>query len=360
MEKFRWGIFGSGVVASKFVLGLNATVPPNTVTRVASRTLSNAEEFASEIGAKASGYAELVSSGDIDAVYIATPPVVHEEHALMCLKERIPVIIEKPFAIDADSCERIISLAEKAGVFVMEAMWTRFLPLVVDIKKRIDAREIGEICGFSGSFCQPNTISSKDSNFNAALGGGALMHRGVYPLSLACHLLGPVREINGQFRLGKTGVDEHVMAVARHKNGALSHLEAGLTHAAPNNFTVTGSKGTIVTEAPIYRPFAMYPSQYLPQSKSIKRSTGCKKKIFKESGLVQSLYQQITPLSRSICSPFKCIRKKYSGNGYGHEADAAMQAIRSGLKEHPLMPLADSLHVMKLMDQLRIQLDLLK
>ncbi|MCI5226260.1 MAG: gfo/Idh/MocA family oxidoreductase [Candidatus Electrothrix sp. AX2] len=355
MEKFRWGIFGSGVVASKFVLGLNATVTPNAVTRVASRTLSNAEAFAGEIGAKASSYAELVSSGDIDAVYIATPPVVHEEHALMCLKERIPVIIEKPFTIDVASCERIISSAGKAGVFVMEAMWTRFLPLVVDIKKRIADGELGKVLGFSGSFCQPNKISSKDSNFNAALGGGALMHRGVYPLSLACYFLGPVAEISSQFRLGKTGVDEHVMAVARHKNGALSHLEAGLTHAAPNNFTVTGSKGTIVTEAPIYRPFAMYPRQYLPQSKNFTRSTGCKKYIFKESGLVQSLYQQVIPLSRSMRSPFKCIRKKYSGNGYGHEADAAMQSIRSGLKEHPLMPLTDSLHVMKIIDQLRSQ-----
>jgi predicted dehydrogenase len=353
LTAFRWGIFGAGSVAHKFAMGLRATHHPATTVAVASRDPANARRLASALGARAGTYRDLVGAGDVDAVYIATPPAVHADQALMCIEASIPVLIEKPFAIDAASARQIADAASREGVFVMEAMWTRFLPLLAEIRARVAAGDLGEVRAFSGSFAIADARSGTDSNFNALAGGGALMHRGVYPLSLACNLLGPVTAISGQLRTGETGVDEDAMATARHESGAITQLHASLVTSARNDFMLMGTTGLLKVEAPIYRPSAMLLTPVGARTRTADRVAWGRISALRESGLAQGVQQRLTVARRVFGPGGRRILRPYAGNGYGHEADAVMDSVRGRLTEHPLMPVGESVHVMELMDRLR-------
>ena len=132
MALFRWGVLGTGPVSRNFLLGLRACAERTSVTVVASRNRSNAERFAADFGVPivAASYEAAAAAPQIDALYIATPPSEHESHALAGIAAGKPVLIEKPFAMDATSAARIIEAARGKRVFCMEAMWTRFLPLI--------------------------------------------------------------------------------------------------------------------------------------------------------------------------------------------------------------------------------------
>ena len=353
MTTFSWAILGTGVVSRKFLLGLRSSKFDARVVAVASRTRANAEAFARDfkVPRVAESYTAACALPEVDAVYIATPPSLHEEQALMAIAAGKPVLLEKPFAMDAAQARRIAEAARSAGVFCMEGMWTRFLPLTRHLKQMLESGAIGELRSFSGSYAQANRPDSGANIFNAALGGGALLHRGVYPLSMACHLMGPVIEARTVATFGETGVDEDTTVICRHEQG-LSTIQASLRTTAANDCRIMGTKGMIHVESPIYRPYRL---RQLPAAAAgAAGAANPRKESLKEGGLLQGLQQRAQGLISLLRGRGgTTITKHYAGNGYHYEADELMRSVRAGRSESGILPLADSVMVMEALDKAR-------
>jgi predicted dehydrogenase len=346
---FRWTIFGTGTVARKFVLGLRAAADMGAVT-VASRTRANADRFARELGLAAAESYEAAAATPADAVYIATPPSEHAHHALLCLQAGRPVLVEKPFAHTAADARAIIEAAAARNLFAMEAMWTRFLPAIRRLKALVADGAIGEARSASGSFCIANAPDPAANLFNPALGGGALLHRGVYPLSLAVHLLGPVRDVAALASIGATGVDEDISVSLRHEAGALGTIRASLRATAPLDFQVIGTAGSIIVAPPIFRPFRLAITRTTPRAGEGRG--GGKFEALKE-GPLQAVQQRLDPLVRLLRGGGRTETHAYEGNGYHYQAEEVRARILAGERESPIMPLAESLHLVEVMERAR-------
>lgn len=349
---FRWGIFGTGTISAKFVAGLAAANDAQAVM-VASRSAESARAFAGAFGiAEArAGYAEAAAAGGVDAVYIATPPALHAEHARLCLEAGIPVLVEKPFATSVAEAEAISDAASSSGVFAMEAMWTRFLPAAQALKERIAAGGAGEVRLLAGSFGGSAVPEPTNANFDPARGGGALAQLGVYPVSLAHWLMGPPTEVEAMGTIGATGVDEDVAMTLRFAGGAIGSFFASLRAPAPNDFRVMGTEAMIATRGPIFRPYGL-----LTHAERPKRRGGPDysfKAKLREHGAVQWLVQ-LAGISSRRGGRFESFR--YSGNGYHYEADEVARCVRAGARESTIMPLAESIAVAKTLGRIKSSL----
>jgi predicted dehydrogenase len=347
---FRWTIFGTGAVARKFVLGLRAAADMGAVT-VASRSRANAEAFAHDLGLTAAESYEAAAAAPADAVYIATPPSEHARHALLCLDAGRPVLIEKPFAHTEADARAIIDAARRANLFAMEAMWTRFLPAVRRLKALVADGAIGAPRSAAGSFCIANVPDPSSNLFNPAMGGGALLHRGVYPLSLAAHLLGPVEDVAALATVGTTGVDEDVALSLRHAGGALGTVRASLRASAPLDFQVTGTEATILLSPPIFRPFRLTLLRTTPRRGEARG--GGRLEALKE-GPLQAVQQRIDGIVRAVRGGGRSMLIPYAGNGYHHQAEEVRARIAGSERESPIMPLDESLHLVGVMQRARL------
>src|SRR6267142_1942177 len=190
MSTTSWGIIGPGKIAKKFATALSM-VEGATLRAVASRDAGRAAGFAQEYGA-AVGYAsyeELVADGAVDAVYIATPHGFHAEHALLCLRHGKAVLCEKPMALSARQVSAMIAASEESGAFLMEAMWTRFIPLMGSLMELIGSGAIGEVKYIRADFGFLAPFNPEGRLYNMRLGGGSLLDIGIYPLYLCTQLL---------------------------------------------------------------------------------------------------------------------------------------------------------------------------
>jgi predicted dehydrogenase len=348
---FRWAILGTGAVSRKFALDLKGLGEAVALQAVASRTPENARRFAADLGVAevAEDYAA-AAQADVDALYIATPPALHEDHALMGIAAGRAVLIEKPFALDAAAADRIRTAARAAGVFCMEAMWTRFQPLPLALRALIAEGRLGELRSFEGRFLAANIPDAGLPLFDPEQGGGALMHRGIYPLSLARFLMGPVRDVQASAHLGETGVDEDSMLVLTHDSGALSLIHASLRTGGAEGATVYGTKGTLQIEGPLWRPTGAVLRPIAPASA---RPGGVRRfEAFRESGTGLRLSGALNRLRGSLRRPSR-ISAGFEGNGYRHEAQALMQAVAAGQRESDIMPLDQSVELMQVIDRAR-------
>jgi len=343
-------------VSRKFVVGLKALDEPSVVTVVASRTRANAERFARDLGVPRAtdNYAAAVAADDVDVVYVATPPSEHETHALLAIEHDKPVLVEKPFAIDAAAAARIAAAARAAEVFCMEAMWTRFMPLVIEIKRRVDAGSLGELRAFDASFRAAEVPDVGQSQFDANRGGGALMHRGVYGVSMARHVLGPVAGVDATARLGVTGVDEDVAAVLRHESGALSTVTASLRTSGGHGFTILGTEGRIDVRGPIYRPVSARMVAFSPRRGGGLQGSGGLLRTISEFDVAQRVRQRADGLVTMLRGPrSKRLNHPYRGNGYHYEALEVIAASARRQQESSVMPLNESIEVMAVIDAAR-------
>jgi predicted dehydrogenase len=348
---FRWAILGTGAVARKFVLDLRILGDHARVVTVASRAVDNAERFARDLGISnvAPDYRAAVAA-DVDAVYIATPPALHEDHALMAIAAGKATLIEKPLALDGAAACRIADAAQAANVFCMEAMWTRFQPLLRDLRDRIAAGGIGEVRGFDGSFLGVNIPDPDTSLFDPARGGGALMHRGIYPLSIARFLLGPVVESCAMGRIGTTGVDEDSALILRHESGALTTLRSSLRANGKDGATIYGTAGTLHITGPIWRPTGAVLVRTQPHGA---RGGPRRFEAFRESGAGLRLSGMLGQVRGTLGRGQQRIRVPFAGNGYHYEAQAVMEAVQGGQTQAALMPLSESIEIMEIIDRAR-------
>lgn len=223
MTRTRWGIIGTGNIASQFARGL-ALLDDAELVAVGSRTAESAHEFGERFGARTrhASYADLASDPDVDAVYIATPHPLHLENTLLGLEAGKAVLCERPFAINAHQAEVMIATARKRGVFLMEAMWTRFLPHMVRLREIVASGAIGELRMLQADFGFRTSFNPQGRLFDPALGGGALLDVGIYPISLASMLLGTPTRVTSMAHLGATGVDEQSAIILGYGGGQLA------------------------------------------------------------------------------------------------------------------------------------------
>ena len=348
----NFGIIGTGNGARDFIIGLNHVQGAKAVA-VGSRSESRAKSFAQALGIpNAHGtYEALVNDDAVQVVYIATQHDSHYADCVLALQAGKHVLCEKPFALNANEASEIFALAKSKGLFCMEAMWMRFMPLVLEAKAWIDAGRIGKVHSLRADFGYIADAGPQSRFYDPKAGGGALLDRGVYLLSLAQLILGNPTKVQGQAQMIR-GVDAHSSYLLGFANGESASLHASLVSQTSNEAVIFGEKGIITIQAPFYRPHqlsfqATSGGQVLPDAA---RGIGAKEKLM-QTGVAKQLFFR---LKNAIGKP-KTQLKPWSGNGYNYEAAETVRCIEAKLLESPLMPHADTIQVMKIADLLRSQ-----
>ncbi len=320
-DMVRWGILGTGKIARAMATALRE-VPGATLAAVASRSIDGAQAFGAEFGALAcyGSYQELADAPDIDIIYIGTPHPMHAQNALMALHAGKAVLCEKPFTMNRREAELVVELARAKKLFLMEAMWTRFMPALAEVKRIIASGEIGQVHQLNADFGFMSTLGPEHRLHNPALGGGALLDIGIYPLSIAADLLGPVASVQASADMGDTGVDAQTAFILKHRDGAMSSCLCSTRARSPIELTVSGEQGHVRMNTPFYKT----------QSLTVTLADGS---------------------ARTVSTPL-------IGNGYGYEAIEAMRCMRAGLIESPGMTHADTLALMGVLDTIRTQIGL--
>jgi predicted dehydrogenase len=317
-DKVRWGILGTGKIARAFANALKDT-PGAVLAGVGSRTLQAAQAFADEFGCAAYGsYEELAQAADVDLVYVGTPHPAHAGNVRLALEAGKGVLCEKPFTMNRQEAEALVALAREKKLFLMEAMWTRFMPALAEVRRIIDAGEIGKVTQVIADLGFKADVGPEHRVFNPVLGGGALLDLGIYPLSIAVALLGPVESVVAQAEIGPTGVDEQTGFLLRHRGGGMSTCSCSLRARLPSELTIAGERGHVRMNTMFHRA----------QTVTVSRDDG---------------------IARTMPTP-------YLGNGYVHEAVEAQRCWQAGLVESPGMTHEDTLALMGVMDEVRRQI----
>jgi len=323
-QVIRWGILGTGKIAKAFATALLET-PGAKLAAVASRTVDSATKFGQEFGAERfhGSYQALADDPEVDVIYIGTPHPMHHENALMCLNGGKGVLVEKSFAMNRRQAEDIINLARAKKLFVMEAMWTRFMPAVVEAKRIVDSGEIGVPANVTADFGFTADVGPEHRLFAPELGGGALLDLGIYPLSMSSFFLGAVTAVKAQAEMAPTGVDMQTAFTLSHKNGGVSSCACSLRSRTPTELTISGSKGFV----------RLHDRFHNTETITVTVVNGAARD------------------ERTINLP-------RSGNGYTHEAQEVGRCIRAGLIESPVMPHEETLSIMGTLDEIRAQIGL--
>jgi predicted dehydrogenase len=314
----RWGILGTGNIATSFCKGL-VTLPDAKLTAIGSRSLDTANEFADRFGApnRHASYAALAQDPEVDVIYIATPHTLHLENTLLCLEAGKAVLCEKPFTINAAQARQAIDAARSRGLFLMDAIWSRFFPMMDGLRALLAEGAIGEVRMVSADFGFRTSFAPEKRIFNPELGGGALLDVGVYPISLASMILGKPDRSVSLADLGQTGVDEGAAMVLGYRGGRLAVLHTATRTRTPHDAVLMGTEGFIRLHSP----------WWIPQSFTVDRPG-------------QEPQRHDFP---------------FTANGYNYEAAEVQRCLRAGLTESPIMPLDETLAIMETMDDLRAQ-----
>ncbi len=320
-EKIRLGILGTGRMAGDFAAGLRHAENIELVA-VASRSQDSAQRFASEFGVPRhySAYAALASDPQVQLVYVATPHSCHLENSLMCLDAGKAVICEKPFTINALEAAQLIDKAREKRLFLMEAMWTRYIPAVVRLRALLEQNVIGKVQLMSAGGAYMPAFDPGNYLFRPDLGGGVLLDAGVYLVSMASMVFGSPARVLATASIGKTGVDEHDAILLQHHDGAIASLYVSLRAKLSPSVTLLGDRGRIFVHAPIFVP--------------------------------PKLTISITgEAEETVGYPFP-------GNGYQFQAMEAARCMLAGQTESSIMPLDETLSIMQTMDEIRSQIGL--
>ncbi len=335
MTDFSWGLVGPGRIAHAFAEAVQRT-PGMRLAAVQGRDAARAEAFARRWtvdGRSApratTDLAELLADAAVDAIYIATPHAQHAEAVEAALLAGKPVLCEKPLVATAVQAARVVALARERGVFLMEALWTRFLPLYGALRGVIDGNDgndgnsgIGPVRAVQASFAYPTRFDADDRQWNPAAGGGALLDIGIYPLAMTRWALEPApgacpavvrSEVTGL--LAGTGVDQRVQATMHFEGGAVGQFVCALDHAADNTLRILGARGAITVDEPFW-------------------------------GATRARVTRPGQGAETLHEPFEV-------NGLEHQVREAARCIRAGLTECPGMPLAESLALAGWLDAAR-------
>ncbi len=317
MDKiYNWGILGPGSIARKFASDLKL-LPQANLYAIGSRSTARAKEFAEKFGAKKyyGSYEALVTDPQVDIVYIASPHVRHYTDSLLCLKNKKSILCEKPVAMNAGQYNIMIDTARENGVFLMEALWTRFIPSFKKCLELVSKGEIGDLKLIDSDFSFNAPYDIEGRLFNPLLGGGSLLDIGLYPVFLALELAGKPLEIQAMAKFDKTGVDSSCSMIFSHEKDILSVLFSSIVTNSRIESVIHGTKGQLRLNRHWHIPTSL---DLLPDNKEIKHFT------FEEPGF-----------------------------GYQYEADEVMKCIDKGKLESDIFSWEKSLLLITTLDTIR-------
>ncbi len=247
MKTVKWGIIGSGNIAAKFAENIKL-VKNATLIDCSSKDEEKAKNFKNKFNLENSygSYEQMLNNPKIDAVYIATTHNFHYDNMIQCLENGKHILCEKAFTINANQAKEVFALAKEKRLFVMEGMWTRFLPVTRWVKEEIQKGSLGNILNVSGQFGIKFPYNPQSRAFNKNLAGGGLLDLGIYPLSFVCNMLGnnPVT-IGSAAKIGKTGVDEQATISLGYENGQIATITYSMLANYENTAYINGTKGSI-------------------------------------------------------------------------------------------------------------------
>lgn len=311
---YNWAILGAGLIAEEFAEGLSI-VPNAVLYAVGSRSIERAESFKQRHGCARAydSYAQMLADPEVDIVYIATTNNVHFEHTMMCLEAGKAVLCEKPFASNLQQVRLMVAKAKEKNVFLMEALWTRFIPSMIELKKQLELGSIGRPkmlqCDFG--FVSPFDPAHRD--YAPELGGGSVPDIGIYPIFTSMFLFGKPQSMHVTSIASPTGTDWTTAILFKHKGGEISMLSSSFESILRNEACVFGETGRLRLHAMFHMP--------VPLSR------------IDNSGIEVEI-------------PFSLV-----GNGYNYEAEEVMRCLGSGLIESAGMSHSFSLDLMEVLDE---------
>jgi predicted dehydrogenase len=314
----RWGVIGPGIIATGFAEAMQ-WVEGGAITAVASRSAERAEAFGDrfDIPVRYGDYEALAADPDVDVVYVATPHSRHEADTIELLRAGKHVLCEKPFALNARQAARMAEEARNRGLFLMEAIWSRFLPAYRSLVEVIGEGRIGEPLLVEADFGFRRPVDPAHRHFAAELGGGALLDLGIYPIQLCTLVLGPIERVVADGVVGETGVDEVVTALLHHAGNRLGVVKAALRVGMTCTARIAGTDGSIDLPAMMH-----------------------------------------CPNSLTVSSPagVEHIDAGYEGNGLRFEIDEVHRCLREGRTESTVVPLHESIALATTLDTIRAEL----
>ena len=316
MKALRWGVLSTGVIARNFAVTAKAMGDEVILHAVASRSMEKAAAFADEFGIEKSydSYEALAADPDVDIVYVATPHSRHYEDMKQLIAAGKNILCEKSFTVNAMQAQEIYELAKKKGVFVMEAFWTKLIPLYREVEAWIASGAIGEIRALTAQYGY--TTAREARKFDAQLAGGTLLDIGVYAIGFACMMMGySFDDVQSQLIMNEQKTDA-VDAILLRRGGAVAQLTCAIGSYMPLHAAVYGTKGRI--DIPEFKN---------PQSAAL---------------YVDGQEPVI-------------INRPFDVNGFEYEIREAMACVREGKLESSLMTAEQSIAVMRMMDEIRRQ-----
>jgi len=317
--KIRWGILGCGRIARKFAADLRL-VDDAELTAIASRNKETLELFAKDFPCKHhhKSYEALVANNEVDVIYVATPHSHHYEHTMLCLNHNKAVLCEKAFAINSRQAIEMIKTAKERKIFLMEALWTKFLPHYKKLQELLQQKTLGDIKSMLVNFGFKTSDKSPQRLFDPLLGGGSLLDIGIYNVFMTLSILGKPDTIEATMIAAPTGVDEQIAVLFKYNNGAMAQLFSSFVTNLPTQAEINGTEGCITLTTRFYEP-----STTIQLSKKI-------------------------PYEREAIAV-----EKGAGFGYHYEARHVNECLKKGLIESPVMTHADTLLLMEILDRIR-------
>jgi predicted dehydrogenase len=335
----KWAIVGTGTIAQQFAADLGLS-KRSTLSAVASRDAERSRAFIAAAGGKAAAmsFDEALHSRDVDAVYLATPNRLHAEQAIQALAAGKPVLIEKPMATTATDAERIVEAARRNNVLAMEAMWMRFTPAVVRLKELVREGAIGEIRQLHANLAFATPYTADHPAYDPVHGGAAL-DLGVYPISLMVHLLGePLRWASSAVG-AETGAVTSGALIATYPE-AVATTSYSFAAEGDNEATIVGARGMIRVSRPFISSPMLTVRKVAPPPASAAAEAPPTRFSPPKDFALKSL---LAPIVKSERKPFL-----FEGRGLHFQADHFGGLLERGLKESPVMPLAESVEVVRM------------
>lgn len=322
IKEMRWGILSTGLIADQFTRDVQR-LSDHKVVAVGSRSLEKANEFADRFSIKNrhGSYLELFNNPEVDGIYVATHHPLHARDTIAALSAGKPVLCEKPFAMSYEETKAMVDKAREKNLLLMEAMWARYLPHMVRIREIINSGVLGEIISVRADHGQWFKLDPEFRLFKPELGGGALFDLGIYVVSFASMVLGTPERVTARSTKAFTGVDGQTSIILEYKSGAQAILTATNLAATPNRALIVGREARIEIDRTFYAPTTF-------------------RVINNKDEIIDGW------------------DKKYVGHGLREEAAEFARCLRSGEKESPMMPLAETLSIMKTLDEVKSQIGL--